>query len=136
MTNPQRGRVFSFPISLFKNALMVFAIVATFPITNCARAADCTATALTALSTCPKDAQGDVTIGSASCKNAFLDQSLTGAKGFRRIKIEANSALCVRDADFNGQPMSLEAGAITVEGLFEAGRLGAEIGKREVVSVV
>lgn len=94
-----------------------------------ARAADCTTAGLKALSKCPRYSKGTIDVGSSQCPAAYVDQSFTGANAIAGITVSANGVLCVRDSDLNGQPLTVEVGKIMVEGLFEAGRPGAEIGR-------
>jgi G8 domain len=121
--------------SLRRSLLLCAMAVGLAAFSGRAGAADCTDTAtekLTPLSTCFPNDDVDITIGAldarAQCKRVYLDKS---SRRFRRITINADGALCVRDADVASMPgrsLELAAGEIIVNGTFEVGSAVAAIG--------
>jgi hypothetical protein len=121
--------------SLRRSLLLCAMAVGLAAFSGRAGAADCTDTAtekLTPLSTCFPNDDVDITIGApdarAQCKRVYLDKS---SRRFRRITINADGALCVRDADVASMPgrsLELTAGEIIVNGTFQVGSADAAIG--------
>ena len=87
----------------------------------------------TKLSTCTLGLNRNVTIGAAGCgPSVYVDQPFTGSNGLGVITIAANGTLVFQD----GSSVTLDASAIVVDGVLQAGTAASPIGTANAATVV